>query len=230
MRDAAVHAAVCDDIAAFLAVARIGASAASCRRRLSAATATANSSSRPNVVERLTIDRIGHRGDGMAIGPDGADLRSRHPAGRDRRSRSRSRPSGPATASSTSISRARSALRRSARISASAAAAPCSTGNAEPIAPGNAVWSSRRCARPASTRAVGELIDAHGEGRRRAVFHARRGTHDVLEVGFSAARAHRVIAIDRCPVLAKSLDGALKAAWAIAEALDADAQSRSTSR
>jgi 23S rRNA (uracil1939-C5)-methyltransferase len=63
------------------------------------------------------------------------------------------------------------------------------------------------------------LIDAHGDGRRRATFHARRGTHDVLEVGFSAARAHRVIAIDRCPILAKSLDGALPAAWAIAEAL-----------
>jgi 23S rRNA (uracil1939-C5)-methyltransferase len=66
---------------------------------------------------------------------------------------------------------------------------------------------------------VGDLIDAHGDGRRRAVFHARRGTHDVLDVGFSAARAHRVISIDRCPVLAKSLDGALPAAWAIAEAL-----------
>jgi 23S rRNA (uracil1939-C5)-methyltransferase len=68
---------------------------------------------------------------------------------------------------------------------------------------------------------VGELIDAHGDGRRRAVFHARRGTHGVLAVGFSAARAHRVIAIDRCPILAKSLDGALAAAWAIAEALGA---------
>jgi 23S rRNA (uracil1939-C5)-methyltransferase len=66
---------------------------------------------------------------------------------------------------------------------------------------------------------VGDLIDAHGEGRRRAVFHARRLGHDVIEVGFSAARAHRIIAIDRCPVLAKSLDGALPAAWAIAEAL-----------
>ena len=51
------------------------------------------------------------------------------------------------------------------------------------------------------------------------MFHARRSSHDVLEVGFSAARAHQVIAIDRCPVLAKSLDGALKAAWAIAEVL-----------
>jgi 23S rRNA (uracil1939-C5)-methyltransferase len=68
---------------------------------------------------------------------------------------------------------------------------------------------------------VADLIDAHGDGRRRAVFHARRGTHHVLEVGFSAARAHHLVAIDRCPILAKSLAGALKAAWAIAEVLDA---------
>jgi 23S rRNA (uracil1939-C5)-methyltransferase len=66
---------------------------------------------------------------------------------------------------------------------------------------------------------VADLIDAHGEGRRRAVFHARRSTHDVLQVGFSAARAHQIVAIDRCPILAKSMDGALAAAWAIAEAL-----------
>lgn len=65
---------------------------------------------------------------------------------------------------------------------------------------------------------VAELIDAHGEGRRRVVFHAR-GAHDVLQVGFSASRAHHVISIDRCPVLAKALDGALKAAWAIADVL-----------
>jgi 23S rRNA (uracil1939-C5)-methyltransferase len=67
--------------------------------------------------------------------------------------------------------------------------------------------------------AVGELVDAHGAGRRRAVFHARTGGKDVLTVGFSAARSHRIVAIDRCPVLAPALDGALKAAWAIAERL-----------
>ena len=66
---------------------------------------------------------------------------------------------------------------------------------------------------------VDELIDAHGEGRRRAVFHARRGSNDVLEVGFAALRAHRVVAIDRCPILAPALGGAIEAAWAIAEAL-----------
>jgi 23S rRNA (uracil1939-C5)-methyltransferase len=66
---------------------------------------------------------------------------------------------------------------------------------------------------------VAPLIDAHGRGRRRAVLHARRGTHDVLEVGFSAPRAHRVVAIDACPVLAPELATAPKLAWAIAEAL-----------
>jgi 23S rRNA (uracil1939-C5)-methyltransferase len=65
---------------------------------------------------------------------------------------------------------------------------------------------------------VADLIDAHGGGRRRAVFHAR-GPRDVLKVGFSAARAHQIVSIDRCPILAKSLDGSLKAAWAIAEVL-----------
>ncbi|MGA8651908.1 MAG: RNA methyltransferase [Xanthobacteraceae bacterium] len=66
---------------------------------------------------------------------------------------------------------------------------------------------------------VAELIDAHGEGRRRAVFHARSGSQSVLEVGFAAARTHRIVAIDRCPVLAPGLSGAIKAAWSLAEAL-----------
>jgi 23S rRNA (uracil1939-C5)-methyltransferase len=63
------------------------------------------------------------------------------------------------------------------------------------------------------------LIDAHGQGRRRAVLHARRGARDVLEVGFTAPRAHHIVAIDRCPILAPGLDGAISAAWAIAEIL-----------
>ena len=67
---------------------------------------------------------------------------------------------------------------------------------------------------------VDDLIDAHGDGRRRAVFHARRGQRDVLEVGFAAPRAHHIVAIDRCPILAPSLAGAIEAAWAIAEALE----------
>ena len=66
---------------------------------------------------------------------------------------------------------------------------------------------------------VADIIDAHGQGRRRAVLHARRGTRDVLEVGFTAPRTHHIVAIDRCPILAPGLDGAIPAAWAIAEIL-----------
>lgn len=66
---------------------------------------------------------------------------------------------------------------------------------------------------------VAPLIDAHGAGRRRATFHARMGTHDILRVGFSAANSHEIVPIDRCPILDPGLDGALEAAWALAEAL-----------
>jgi 23S rRNA (uracil1939-C5)-methyltransferase len=173
---------------------------------------------RPAVVERLTISRIGHRGDGIADGPDepiyvpGAlpgetvevEAVPGHP---DRR-----------------------ALSRVEQASAERIAPICphfgvcggcalQHWDASPYRAwkrGLVVEALRQAGLDAP---VAELIDAHGEGRRRATFHARRGTHDVLEVGFSAARAHRVIAIDRCPILAKDLDGALPAGWAIAEAL-----------
>jgi 23S rRNA (uracil1939-C5)-methyltransferase len=66
---------------------------------------------------------------------------------------------------------------------------------------------------------IADLIDAHGQGRRRATLHARRGARDLLEVGFTAPRAHHIVAIDRCPILAPGLGGAIPAAWAIAEIL-----------
>ena len=66
---------------------------------------------------------------------------------------------------------------------------------------------------------VAAIVDAHGDGRRRCVLHARRGARDILEVGFAALLAHHIIAIDRCPILAPSLAGAIEAAWAIAETL-----------
>lgn len=67
---------------------------------------------------------------------------------------------------------------------------------------------------------VAPLIDAHGAGRRRATFHARRGGRDTLSVGYAAAQAHHIVPIDRCPILAPALEGALPAAWAIAQALE----------
>ncbi|BEV46688.1 RNA methyltransferase [Afipia carboxidovorans] len=65
---------------------------------------------------------------------------------------------------------------------------------------------------------VGELIDAHGTGRRRATFHARQGS-GALRVGFAAAGRHEIVAIDRCPILDPAMEGALAAANAIAQLL-----------
>jgi 23S rRNA (uracil1939-C5)-methyltransferase len=66
---------------------------------------------------------------------------------------------------------------------------------------------------------VAPLVDAHGKGRRRITLHARMGTHEVLKVGYAAASTHDIIPIDRCPILDPALDGALEAAWALAEPL-----------
>jgi 23S rRNA (uracil1939-C5)-methyltransferase len=66
---------------------------------------------------------------------------------------------------------------------------------------------------------VSPLIDAHGLGRRRITLHARMGVHDVLKVGFTAVNSHDVIPVDRCPILDPGLSGALDAAWALAEPL-----------
>jgi 23S rRNA (uracil1939-C5)-methyltransferase len=66
---------------------------------------------------------------------------------------------------------------------------------------------------------VDPLVDAHGPGRRRITLHARLSSHDVLKVGFAAAGSHDIIPVDRCPILDPGLGGALEAAWALAEPL-----------
>jgi 23S rRNA (uracil1939-C5)-methyltransferase len=65
---------------------------------------------------------------------------------------------------------------------------------------------------------VGAMVDAHGEGRRRATFHSRNG-EDIVDVGFMRARAHTIVPIDSCPVLAPSMAGALDATRALANGL-----------
>jgi 23S rRNA (uracil1939-C5)-methyltransferase len=65
---------------------------------------------------------------------------------------------------------------------------------------------------------VAPTVDAHGEGRRRIVLHARH-QDGRLQVGFAAARSHQIVPIDHCPILAPALTGAIGAARAIAEAL-----------
>jgi 23S rRNA (uracil1939-C5)-methyltransferase len=65
---------------------------------------------------------------------------------------------------------------------------------------------------------VSPLIDAHGRGRRRMTLHARIGT-GALKVGFTAVNSHDIVPIDRCPILDPGLNGAIEAGWALAESL-----------
>jgi 23S rRNA (uracil1939-C5)-methyltransferase len=64
---------------------------------------------------------------------------------------------------------------------------------------------------------VAPALDAHGAGRRRAILHVRRGGGQVT-AGFMAARSHRLLDIDACPVL----EAALAPAFGIARALGED--------
>jgi 23S rRNA (uracil1939-C5)-methyltransferase len=66
---------------------------------------------------------------------------------------------------------------------------------------------------------VDELVDAHGDGRRRITVHGRRGADGELRVGFAAANSHAIVRIDNCPILDPGLHGALDAARALAEVL-----------
>lgn len=65
---------------------------------------------------------------------------------------------------------------------------------------------------------VGDLVDAHGAGRRRVTFHARR-QGEAMVVGFMAARSHELIAVEACPVLASGLDRAPAVAQMLANRL-----------
>ncbi|MFV0281216.1 MAG: class I SAM-dependent RNA methyltransferase [Rhodoblastus sp.] len=66
---------------------------------------------------------------------------------------------------------------------------------------------------------VRSCIDAHGAGRRRAVFHARADARGKASVGFMRARAHEIVVIDKCPLFSPALSRATDAARDIAQIL-----------
>jgi 23S rRNA (uracil1939-C5)-methyltransferase len=65
---------------------------------------------------------------------------------------------------------------------------------------------------------VADLVDAHGAGRRRVTFHARREGPGMM-VGFMAARSHDLVAVEACPVLAPGLARAPAVAQLLANRL-----------
>src|SRR6185437_6917358 len=186
--------------------------------RSKAVTATPNSCSGPRVTEQLTIHRLGHRGDGIADTPEGPAFVPY------------TLPGETVTVEPVPGHSDRRHLVHVEHASHERALPICKHFGA---CGGCAMqhWSlaeyhlwKRELVMEALAQAgviapVGDIIDAHGRGRRRATLHARRGAKDILEVGFTAPRAHHIVAIDRCPILAPGLDGAIPAAWAIAEIL-----------
>jgi len=182
------------------------------------ATATWNSSSARAVVERLVIDHVGHRGDGVAFA-DGQRVYVPYTLGGE-------------TIEAASLS-GHPDRRRLLQVESA------SPERVTPFCPhfgicgGCAIqhWQAdlyrawkrdiviETLAQAKLICEVYPLIDAHGLGRRRITLHARIGTHDVLKVGFAAANSHDIIPVDRCPILDPGLSGALDAGWAVAEPL-----------
>jgi 23S rRNA (uracil1939-C5)-methyltransferase len=170
------------------------------------------------VVERLIIDHVGHRGDGIAFAGgqtvfvpytlDGetvdAEPVADHP---DRRLLSR-------------IEHA-SAARIAPFCKYFGACGGCAIQHWQPEA--YRAWKRGivvdTLAHAGIECEVDALIDAHGAGRRRITVHARRGADGELRVGFAAASSHAIVAIDDCPILDPGLRGALDAARALAEVL-----------
>jgi 23S rRNA (uracil1939-C5)-methyltransferase len=173
------------------------------------------------VVERLVIDHVGHRGDGVAV-VDGESVYVPYTLGGE-------------TVEVAAVPGHHPDRRRLLAVE---------TASPERVAPfcqhfgvcgGCAIqhWEAERyrawkrnivietLAQAGLACEVGPLVDAHGAGRRRITLHARVGTHDVLKVGFAAANSHDIVPVDRCPVLDPGLSGALDAAWALAEPLNA---------
>jgi 23S rRNA (uracil1939-C5)-methyltransferase len=185
---------------------------------LPVATATWNSSSARAVVERLVIDHVGHRGDGVAFA-DGQRVYVPYTLGGET-----------IEAASLSGHPDRRRLLQVERASPERVTPFCPHFG---ICGGCAIqhWQADRyrawkrdivietLAQAKLICEVYPLIDAHGLGRRRITLHARIGTHDVLKVGFAAANSHDIIPVDRCPILDPGLSGALDAGWAVAEPL-----------
>jgi len=65
---------------------------------------------------------------------------------------------------------------------------------------------------------VAPLIAAHGDGRRRVTFHARR-TDSGVELGFMRARSHDLIPVAHCPLLTDGLKRAAEIALPLATRL-----------
>jgi 23S rRNA (uracil1939-C5)-methyltransferase len=177
-----------------------------------------SSSSARAVVERLLIDHVGHRGDGVALA-DGTGLYVPYSLGGE--TIEVARVSGHPDRRRLLAIETASPERVAPFCPHFAVCGGCAIQHWQPDRyrawKRNIVVETLRQAKLDCD--VAPLVDAHGLGRRRMTLHARMGTHDVLKVGFAAAYSHDIVPVDRCPILDPGLAGALDAAWALAEPL-----------
>lgn len=165
--------------------------------------------------QRLTIERLGARGEGVARGPDGLVFVPFALAGET-------------VIAEVDGERGKLVEIVSAAPERVAAFCPhfgvCGGCAVQTLAaPAYAAWKRNLVvaafANAGVAAEIGALIDAHGEGRRRATLHARTDARGHVTLGFMQARAHAIVELDACPLFAPGLAGALEAARALAHVL-----------
>jgi 23S rRNA (uracil1939-C5)-methyltransferase len=165
-------------------------------------------------VLRLTIDTLGHRGDGIAQGPEGP---VHVPFAL----------SGETVTAEIEGGRGRLVAIEVASPQRVDPACPlfgrCGGCATQHLAHEAALGWKRDLVAAALRQAgveapVNPTLDAHGAGRRRVIFHAVRSGRESL-VGFMEARSHRLVPVEACPVLAPGLAGAPAVARRLATVL-----------
>ncbi len=181
--------------------------------------------------QRLVINRLGARGDGIAdtqAGPvyvpyalPGETVRAGLPAPDPLDGRAARSSHGRVEARAALIAvETPSAERREPECALFTRCGGCATQHMTPET--YRAWKRDNVvatlARAQVDASVAPLVDAHGAGRRRVTFHARRA-EGIDAVGFMAARSHTLIPIENCPVLDPALGRAPQVALDIARLL-----------
>lgn len=168
------------------------------------------------MMSRLTIDRLGERGEGVAQGPDGLICVPYALAGET----ITAEVDGSRGTLAEVLAPSPHRIAPFCRYFAHCGGCAVQTLAVDSYARWKRDLVANALRRANLTNEVSDLADAHGAGRRRATFHARHAKGRPT-AGFMQARTHEVVEIDSCPLLAASMNGALPAARAIAQALAA---------
>jgi 23S rRNA (uracil1939-C5)-methyltransferase len=165
---------------------------------------------------KLTIERLGARGEGVAQGPDGLIFVPYALAGET----IAAEVDGSRGTLAEVLTPSQHRIAPFCRYFAHCGGCAVQTLAAESYARWKRDLVVSALRRAGLTSEVLDLGDAHGAGRRRATFHTRYAMGRPT-TGFMQARAHRIVEIDDCPLLAPSMATALPAARALARALAA---------